>query len=1471
MSKALARILVSSVFFILLLVVFETSAFAQGTMGTFFTQGNLVVAVNGCGVHGGTCTSVPNGTGTGAGNSSAGGYGDNQAGPLTLFQYSPNGTSSVSFVNSMVLPQAASGANLAVSAEYGSSSEGTLNLSGVGQYLTIMGYGIDALSFNAHPTTYGPADGGALAQSNSLTGQSYTPVPRVVTLIDANGNVNSATSVFNVFNGNNPRSTFTANGTTAYISGQGTSGDATAGVFYIPLGAPVTSPTTITGLDTSSNTASQDTRDVQIVNGTLYVSTDTKGGSGAARSYIGTLGTPPATSVYSCGSGCPSGDGTIGPAQLPGFGSTSGTGKVTLTAVNGNNLNASQKINLSPVNYFFASPTVLYVADSGNPKNDSNGDDCGGKAPNVGDGGLQKWVNVSGTWTLEYTLYEGLNIVSNCGSTGTTGLYGLAGAVSGGSVLLYVTNYTLSDLDTTYLYGITDTLSNTTPPGTSLAFTLLDTAPADSNFKGVSFAPTIPAGSVEVTTVPSGLTFSSSGTGCAPGTYTSPITLSWTPGSSCTLSVASPQAGGTGVQYALSQWEDGTTSTSHVVTAPSTTATYTATFNTQYLLTTSAGTGGSVSAGGYFTADTAASITATPAAGYYFNNFTGTSASSNNPFSLTMNSPQSITANFLAQGSQAITFTTNAPASAPFGSQFTVAATGGASGNSVVFTSAGACTNSGATYTITSPSGTCSVIANQAGNTDYQAAPTVTQTTNATQASTTLSVTSVSPAAEDYGQDATITITAVLSWSGVGTAPTASNLVISGNGPSGSYGTTNCSAPSGNTLTCTNTYTPTNSDVPGAYTESATFSGDTNYTTSSSSQTNNFTINQATTTTTVTSNPNPSSYNQSVTFTATVGGEYGPIKRRKGAPKPPDVSGTVTWSDNTGCGTTPVTTGTPGIATCTTSNLPVGTATISATYSGDTNHSGSSGTLSGGQVVNQASQTITFTTNAPASAAYNSNFTVAATGGASGNPVTFTSAGSCSNSGATYTMTSGTGTCSVIANQAGNTNYADAAQVTQSVNATQLSQTITFTTNAPASAVYNSNFTVAATGGASGNPVTFTSAGSCSNSSATYTMTSGTGACSVIANQAGNSNYAAATQVTQSVNAKQASQSISFSTNAPASAAYGTSFTVAASASSSLPVTYSSSGQCTNSGPTYTITSASGMCNVIANQSGNSNYLAASPVNQSTLTTRANPTVSFTGAPATAPYQSTFTLVATTNSTAAAVITTNNPGTCPLSASSSPSSVTVMKDAGTCKFTASWQADANYNAATATQSTTATKAQSSPTITWSTPASITYGTPLSSTQLDASSTLAGKFTYMPGVGKIEPVGTFTLNTTFQPTNMNYTAGSASTTLQVTQASTTTTITSSSSTVRLNASGMAYVTLDFNVASYKPTGTVTLQANTGETCSATVNAGTGNGGCKLTFSTTGTRTITATYGGDTNHTGSNSSGQTPAVTVTVNPY
>lgn len=427
-----------------------------------FAAGDLVVSAEGEGISGSTFT-------------------DNQAAPITLYQFVVNGTSSASGAGAMMLPETASGADSAISGEYGSSSEGSLQLSGNGQYLTIMGYGVNDTAFNANPTAYGtlttdPTKPTALGQSGSLSNAGYITVPRVVALIGANGSVDTSTAITGIYNGNNPRSVYTQNGTSFYISGQGNSPDSTGGVYYAVKGA--TTATAITGNDTSSGTSSQDTRMVTVYNGQLYVSVDSKEGSGNNRDFIGTLGAAgaPPTSLANGGSG---------PTALSGF---STKGQVTITGATTNGVNAvGQQVNLSPESYFFANASTLYIADSGAPKQTS-------ASTSLGDGGLQKWVNSkadgSGTWSLEYTISSGLDLVANSATSGTTGLLGLTGKVVGNSVELFATNYTIGDTDPTFLYGVTDALGGTSDAGES--FTMLEAAPADTNFKGVSFAPVAP-------------------------------------------------------------------------------------------------------------------------------------------------------------------------------------------------------------------------------------------------------------------------------------------------------------------------------------------------------------------------------------------------------------------------------------------------------------------------------------------------------------------------------------------------------------------------------------------------------------------------------------------------------------------------------------------------------------------------------------------------------------------------------------------------------------------------------------------------------------------------------------------------------------------------------------------------------------------------------------------------------------------
>jgi hypothetical protein len=721
---------------------------------------------------------------------------------------------------------------------------------------------------------------------------------------------------------------------------------------------------------------------------------------------------------------------------------------------------------------------------------------------------------------------------------------------------------------------------------------------------------------------------------------------------------------------------------------------------------------------------------------------------------------------------------------------------------------------------------------------------------------TTINVTGVSPSSEDYGADSLVTITAVLSWTGHGVAPTASDVTISGNG-NGTYSATTCNPRVQETITCTATYTPTTGDVAGSYTETAAFSGDTNYSPSSSPQTNNFTINLASSSVSVGSNNNPSTYGQTVVFTATITAENGAVKRRNLKVKSQEVTGTVAWSDANGsltCAGGNPTTVTAGTTTCTVSNLAGNPSdTITAAYSGDSNHSASSGTLS--QVINPAAQTVTFTTNAPASAVYGGSFTVAATGGASGNPVTFASAGGCSNVGATYTMTSGTTACSVTANQAGNNNYA-AGSKTETTTAKLATQTVSFTTKAPASAVYDTSFTVAATA-TSGLAVVYTASGACSNVGATYTMTSGSGSCIVQANQPGNTNYSAAAQVTETVAAAPVSQTITVTTPAPATAVDGSSFTVAATASSGMPVSYSSSGGCTNVGATFTMeSSGSTACTVKYNQGGDNNYKAATQITETTTpVTGTQPTVSFTGAPATAPYLGTFPVTASTNAGVNATLTTK--GSCTVSGTSGSSTnetatVTITSDTGTCTMTASWPATSVYAATTLTQSTTEEKA--TPTVTWANPAPITYGTALSETQLDATASVAGTFKYTPAAGKVLAAGTQTLSVKFTPTSKDYSSVTQTATLVVNHASTTTTITSiSPSNPTAGTKVVVYFTVSNGTTSY-PTGKVTVSDNAGDTaCSATLSNAVAS--CKITLKTAGPVTLTATYPGDANDTGS----------------
>jgi hypothetical protein len=258
----------------------------------------------------------------------------------------------------------------------------------------------------------------------------------------------------------------------------------------------------------------------------------------------------------------------------------------------------------------------------------------------------------------------------------------------------------------------------------------------------------------------------------------------------------------------------------------------------------------------------------------------------------------------------------------------------------------------------------------------------------------------------------------------------------------------------------------------GTATASATFAGDANHSGSSDSKT--FTIAAAGSTTTL-------SCPASVTYT--------------GAAQMP-CTATVTGAG--GLSQSPT--------VSYTNNISAGTASASANFAGDANHTGSGNSKT--FTINKANPTTTFT-GAPASAPYQGAFTVVSTTNSTATPTYSSSGGACSNAGTLYAMTSGTGTCtSTVTWPAGNND--NGATRTQSKTATKIDPAVSRTS----SATGNYQFTAVATTNAS-TSVTITvdsgSAGVCSISGTTVTMLTGTGSCELTASWPADGNYNAAT------------------------------------------------------------------------------------------------------------------------------------------------------------------------------------------------------------------------------------------------------------------------------------------------------------------------------------------------------------------------
>jgi hypothetical protein len=306
--------------------------------------------------------------------------------------------------------------------------------------------------------------------------------------------------------------------------------------------------------------------------------------------------------------------------------------------------------------------------------------------------------------------------------------------------------------------------------------------------------------------------------------------------------------------------------------------------------------------------------------------------------------------------------------------------------------------------------------------------------------------------------------------------------------------------------------------------------------------------------------------------------------------------------------------------------------------------------------------------------------------------------------------------------------------------------------------------TLAATGGASGNPVTFNVvSGPGAASGNTLTIT-GAGTIVVAADQAGNANYTAAPEVTRSITVNQASQTITFAKPASPIKLRVAPITLSATSTSGLPVSFNVSGPATVSGNLLTLT-AIGTVTITATQPGSANYTAAVPVTRSITVTQGTQTIKFTQPPSPVAYGvAPITLTATGGGSVNPVVFSVLSG-----AASVNGNILTITDIGLVVVAADQAGDVNWAAAPqVTRSITVNPAV--PVITWAAPAAIIYGTLLSSTQLNATSSVSGTFVYTPAAGALLGAGTQPLSVTFTPDDStHYTVATRAVNLKVNQA------------------------------------------------------------------------------------------------------
>ena len=493
--------------------------------------------------------------------------------------------------------------------------------------------------------------------------------------------------------------------------------------------------------------------------------------------------------------------------------------------------------------------------------------------------------------------------------------------------------------------------------------------------------------------------------------------------------------------------------------------------------------------------------------------------------------------------------------------------------NNVILTSSttAICTVAGTTVTIVR-AGTCSLTASAAETAAYFAAPNATRTF------------AVSPASPSISWSPTLAITAD------DTRSFTPSALATSNGGAISYsvdsaGATGCTV---NAATAVVSYVTAGSCAIRA-TSAATDDTASGFTVAT------FTISKA---------------SQSISFTAPGNMNYGdPAFLTSATTTAPGRIVTFTSLTPLVCGVTGAATPMAGATWATVSIVGVGTCSLRASQPGDDVYAPAA-VQDRSFVVAQGTQAALVFTNST-SGVYDDTLTLATAGGSGTGTVTYALVGgagtaNCSLNTATGELTfgtaaNGTGTCVVQATKASDTNFSSQSTANTTITVARAPQTVVFTSAVPSAPLPGDTYAITATA-TSGNSVTLAALGGCTLSAATAPATltfNATGPCTVLANSAATTNYAAAYEESQLMTVGALSQTIT--TVSIADRAYGSAaFSIGAStsASSGLAVAYSSddTSVCTASAAGIISTHAVGVCIIRMTQAGNAQYAPASPV-----------------------------------------------------------------------------------------------------------------------------------------------------------------------------------------------------------------------------------------------------------------------------------